>query len=78
MYLSRLRTMHTRGFPVPAVLGNGDDPAKNLYWSAAFGARTYVKKSSDWKEVATVKNPPIAAAKSNRQSRISTVPLPDL
>jgi hypothetical protein len=43
--------------PVPAALGNGDDPAKNLYWGAAFGVRTYFKKSSEWKEVATVKNP---------------------
>jgi hypothetical protein len=43
--------------PVPAAIGNGDDPAKNLYWGAAFGVRTYFKKSSDWKEVATVKSP---------------------
>src|SRR5260370_6741768 len=43
--------------PVPAALGNGDDPAKNLYWGAAFGVRTYFKKSSECKEVATVKNP---------------------
>lgn len=43
--------------PVPAAIGNGDDPAKNLYWGAAFGVRTYFKKSSEWKEVATVKNP---------------------
>ena len=43
--------------PVPAALRNGDDPAKHLYWGAAFGVRTYFKKSSDWKEVATAKNP---------------------
>ena len=43
--------------PVPAAIGNGDDPAKNLYWGAAFGVRTYFKKSFEWKEVATVKNP---------------------
>ena len=43
--------------PVPAALGNGDDPAKNLYWGAAFGVRTYFKKSAEWKEVATVNNP---------------------
>ena len=38
--------------PVPATLGNGDDPAHNLYWGAAFGVRTFFRKSSDWKEVA--------------------------
>jgi hypothetical protein len=43
--------------PVPAALGNGDDPARNLYWGAAFGVRTYFKKSAEWKEVATVQNP---------------------
>jgi hypothetical protein len=37
--------------PVPAALGNGDDPARNLYWGAAFGVRTFFRKSSDWKEV---------------------------
>jgi hypothetical protein len=43
--------------PVPAALGNGDDAAKNLYWGAAFGVRTYFKKSAEWKEVATIQNP---------------------
>jgi hypothetical protein len=38
--------------PVPAVLGNGDDPERNLYWGAAFGVRTFFKKSAEWKEVA--------------------------
>jgi hypothetical protein len=37
--------------PVPAALGNGDDPAQNLYWGAAFGVRTYFKHSQEWKEV---------------------------
>ncbi len=36
--------------PVPPALGNGDDPAHNLYWGAAFGVRTFFRKSSDWKE----------------------------
>ncbi len=25
--------------PVPAALGNGDDPARNLYWGARYGVR---------------------------------------
>ena len=38
--------------PVPAALGNGEDAARNLYWGAAFGVRTFFKNSSEWKEIA--------------------------
>jgi hypothetical protein len=34
--------------PVPAQLGNGSDPARNLYWGAAYGVRTFFKASPDW------------------------------
>lgn len=34
--------------PVPARLGNGRDPANNLYWGAAFGVKSFFKTSSDW------------------------------
>lgn len=37
--------------PVPAALGNGDDADKNLYWGAAFGVRTFFKKSADWQQI---------------------------
>ena len=37
--------------PVPAPLGNGEDAAKNLYWGAAFGVRTYFRKTGEWKEL---------------------------
>jgi hypothetical protein len=36
--------------PVPAFLGNGDDPGRNLYWGAAFGVRTFFKNAPEWKE----------------------------
>lgn len=35
--------------PVPARLGNGLDPANNLYWGAAAGVRTFFARSADWK-----------------------------
>lgn len=35
--------------PVPEKIGNGQDPDQNLYWGAAYGVRTYFKKSKDWK-----------------------------
>ena len=43
--------------PVPARIGNGDDPANNLYWGAAFGVKTFFKRSSEWKLIAEIQNP---------------------
>jgi hypothetical protein len=43
--------------PVPAFLGNGDDPARNLYWGAAFGVRTFFKNGPEWKEILYLKQP---------------------
>jgi hypothetical protein len=37
--------------PVPAAIGNGDDPERNLYWGAMYGLRTFFRKSRTWKEV---------------------------
>lgn len=34
--------------PVPPKIGNGQDPANNLYWGCAFGVRTYFKNSKNW------------------------------
>ncbi len=35
--------------PVPAKIGNGQDPNNNLYWGCAFGVKTFFKKSAAWK-----------------------------
>jgi hypothetical protein len=43
--------------PVPEQLGNGDDPANNLYWGALYGTKTFLKKSKDWTLVRADKNP---------------------
>ncbi|MEP6924744.1 MAG: hypothetical protein ABI954_09790 [Pyrinomonadaceae bacterium] len=43
--------------PVPARIGNGDDPANNLYWGAAYGVKSFFRKQSAWELVAEVKNP---------------------
>jgi len=34
--------------PVPAKIGNGQDPDNNLYWGCAFGVRSYFKNSKSW------------------------------
>ena len=41
--------------PVPAGIGNGQDPNSNLYWGCGYGIRTYFKKSSEWKLIKTSK-----------------------
>ena len=43
--------------PVSASLGNGDNPATNLYWGAGFGVKTLFSKSNDWQLVATMPGP---------------------
>jgi len=43
--------------PVPPRLGNGLDPANNLYWGAAAGVKTFFARSSDWSSVSCVQKP---------------------
>lgn len=35
--------------PVPAALGNGQDPKSNLYWGAMYGVRTHLVRKAGWK-----------------------------
>lgn len=41
--------------PVPAKIGNGNDPANNLYWGCTDGARSYFSKSKLWKRLSVSK-----------------------
>jgi hypothetical protein len=43
--------------PVPALIGNGEDPDNNLYWGTDFGIKTYFKKSKEWILDTLYKNP---------------------
>jgi hypothetical protein len=43
--------------PVPAHLGNGEDPAKNLYWGAAYGVKTFFSKSKNWQKLSEENKP---------------------
>lgn len=43
--------------PVPAALGNGEDPVKNLYWGAGYGVKTYFGRSASWQKLAEIKDP---------------------
>lgn len=40
---------------VPAGIGNGQQPSTNLYWGAAFGVKTFFKRSKEWKLISTQK-----------------------
>lgn len=37
--------------PVPAKIGNGQNPGANLYWGCGYGIKSYFKNSSVWKLV---------------------------
>jgi hypothetical protein len=43
--------------PVAAVLGDGNDPARNLYWGSAYGVKTYFARSADWQMIASGQRP---------------------
>jgi hypothetical protein len=34
--------------PVPAAIGNGQNPAANLYWGCAYGVKTFFSNSNHW------------------------------
>ncbi len=43
--------------PVPAKIGNGDDPENNLYWGCTEGMKVVFRTGADWKLIATPKPP---------------------
>ena len=43
--------------PVAAILGNGDDPARNLYWGSAYGYKTFFLRNTDWQLAECRQNP---------------------
>ncbi|MDO9161453.1 MAG: hypothetical protein Q8N35_02315 [Methylococcaceae bacterium] len=42
--------------PVPAKIGNGDDPHNNLYWGAAYGVKTFLSKANGWRNLGCEKD----------------------
>ena len=41
--------------PVSKAQGNGQNPSSNLYWGAAYGIKTFFKKSKDWELISVRK-----------------------
>src|SRR5216684_7811094 len=48
VFVALADNQHQGIVPVPAALGNGSDPQRNLYWGAAFGVKTFFKSSTEW------------------------------
>jgi hypothetical protein len=48
VFVALADNQHQGLVPVPAFLGNGEDPAHNLYWGAAYGVKTYFKNNAEW------------------------------
>jgi hypothetical protein len=42
---------------VPARIGNGQDPANNLYWGCGYGVKTFLKKQADWQFIQQIPHP---------------------
>jgi len=67
---AKLRTVHVfvaladnqhQGIvPVAPVLGNGEDPARNLYWGSAYGVKTFFSRSPEWERLSCVQKPKAA------------------
>ena len=43
--------VHQGIVPVPATLGDGDEPGSNLYWGALYGVKSVFDRSGDWKRI---------------------------
>jgi hypothetical protein len=57
VFVALADNQHQGIVPVPAALGNGLDSARNLYWGAAFGVKTYFRASSDWELISSGRGP---------------------
>src|SRR5579864_8558986 len=44
---------------VAAVLGNGEDAARNLYWGSAYGVKTFFSRSPEWERLRCVQKPKV-------------------
>jgi hypothetical protein len=57
VFVALADNQHQGIVPVPAKLGNGEDPEHNLYWGSAFGVKTFFGRSSDWERTSCAKTP---------------------
>lgn len=60
VFVSLADNQHQGIVPVPARLGDGDAPAGNLYWGAAFGVKSFFRSSKDWELISASPGPSLA------------------
>jgi hypothetical protein len=60
VFVALADNQHQGIVPVPAKLGNGEDPEHNLYWGSAYGVETFFGRSSDWERTSCGKAPKTA------------------
>ncbi|HXP80587.1 MAG TPA: hypothetical protein VN976_11835 [Verrucomicrobiae bacterium] len=60
VYVALADNQHQGIVPVRARLGDGDAPAGNLYWGAAFGVKSFFRSSKDWELISTSPGPSLA------------------
>jgi hypothetical protein len=48
-YVALCDNLHQGIVPVPASLGNGQDPSNNLYWGARYGLKSFFRRAAHWK-----------------------------
>lgn len=48
---------HQGIIPVPAALGDGDNPQSNLYWGARYGVKTFFHNQKNWTLLSSTKIP---------------------
>ena len=58
--------------PVPAAIGNGDDPERNLYWGTAEGLKGVFDKSKEWRLTGKSDEPVTADVLRSRTYRHGT------
>ena len=51
VFVALADNQHQGIVPVAAVLGNGEDPERNLYWGSAYGVKTYFSRSAEWERL---------------------------
>lgn len=57
VFVALCDNLHQGIEPVPKGIGNGQDPATNLYWGCDYGVKAWFKNKAGWKLVNTVVNP---------------------
>lgn len=60
VFVALADNQHQGIVPVPARLGDGDAPASNLYWGAAFGVKTFFRSSKDWELISASPGPSLS------------------